>query len=84
VQPEPLGDLDISFRYVQYLDMPSERVAKLLKLASECSAEERAELADELWSTVPEELSPESKDEIRRRVAEADAAHARGELPGVR
>lgn len=63
--------------------MPSERVAKLLKLASECSAEERAELADELWNTVPEELSPEWKDEIRRRVAEADAAHARGELPGV-
>ena len=63
--------------------MPSERVAKLLKLASECSAEERAELADELWSTVPEGPSPKWKDEIRRRVEEADAAHARSDLPGV-
>ena len=63
--------------------MPSDRVAKVLKLASDWSAEERAELADELWITVPDELSPEWKDEIRRRVAEADAAHARGEAPGL-
>jgi putative addiction module component len=63
--------------------MPSERVANVLRLASEWSAEERAELADELWSTVPDVLSPEWKDEIRRRVAEADAGHARGEAPGL-
>jgi len=63
--------------------MASPRVAKVLELAAALPKEERAELADELWSTVPDELSPEWEAELRGRVAEMEAADARGEPAGV-
>ncbi len=62
-------------------DMTS-RVAKMLDLAAELQPEERAELADELWSTVPDELSPEWQHELRQRVDEMNAADTRGEPVG--
>jgi hypothetical protein len=62
--------------------MPSDRVAKVLKLAAELPDEERAELADELWSTVPDDISPEWRDEIQSRLAEMNEADARGEPAG--
>jgi hypothetical protein len=62
--------------------MPSSRFAEALKLASELSEEERAELAEELWNTVPDELSPACEQELRGRVAEMKAAAARGEPTG--
>jgi len=62
--------------------MPSERVAKVLKLAGELGDEERAELADELWSTVPDALTPEWREEIRQRLEEMRQAEARGEPVG--
>jgi putative addiction module component len=64
-----------------HLKMTS-RVAKMMELAAELRAEERAELADELWSTVPDELSPEWERELRERVDEMNAADARGEAVG--
>jgi hypothetical protein len=63
--------------------MRSDRFAKVLELAAELRDEERAELADQLWSTVPDELSAEWTDELRHRVAEMEGAEARGERPGV-
>jgi hypothetical protein len=60
----------------------TSRVAKMLELAAELQPEERAELADELWSTVPDELSPEWQHELRERVDEMNAADARGEPAG--
>ena len=61
----------------------SDRVARVLALAAKLREDERAELADKLWSTVPDELSPEWEAEIRARVAAMDAADARGESPGL-
>jgi hypothetical protein len=62
--------------------VPSERVARVLKLAVELGDEERAELADELWNTIPEELSAEWRDEIRGRLQEMHDAEARGDAVG--
>jgi hypothetical protein len=61
----------------------SDRVAKVLALAANLGNDERAELADKLWSTVPDELTEEWETEIRARVAAMDAADARGESPGL-
>jgi hypothetical protein len=63
--------------------MPSDRVAKVLELAASLPDDERAELADRLWSTVPDVLSDEWTAEIRGRVEEMNAAEARGERPGL-
>jgi len=63
--------------------MPSDRVAQVFELAAKLGDEERAELADRLWSTVPDELSDEWKAELRDRVAEMEEADARGEPAGV-
>ena len=63
--------------------MPSDRFAQALKLAAELVAEERADLAEQLWSTVPDELSDEWKQELRDRVDEMAQAEARGEQPGI-
>ena len=54
--------------------MPSDRVAQVFELAAKLGNEERAELADRLWSTVPDELSDEWKAELRDRVAEMEEA----------
>jgi hypothetical protein len=62
--------------------MPSARVAKMLELASELGDDERLELAEELWERVPDHVAPDWEAEIRRRVAEMDAAEARGERGG--
>jgi len=62
--------------------VPSERVARVLKLAAELGEDERAEVAEELWSTLPEELSPAWRAEIERRLADMHAAEARGEPAG--
>jgi Putative addiction module component len=63
--------------------MPSDRFAQALKLAAELGTEERAELADQLWSTVPDELSDEWKQELRDRVAGMEQAEANGEQAGI-
>ena len=52
-------------------------------MATKLGDEERAELADRLWSTVPDELSDEWKAELHDRVAEMEKADARGEPAGV-
>jgi len=64
--------------------MPSDRVAKVLKLAAELDTEERAELAEELWGTVPDEVAPEWTDEIQLRLKEMREAEARGQPVGQR
>jgi hypothetical protein len=61
----------------------SDRFAKVLELASRLADEERAELADRLWSTVPDELSDEWKAELRDRVTAMEEADARGEPVGA-
>ena len=63
--------------------MPSDRVAKVLELAASLPDDERAELADRLWSTVPDVLSDEWAAEIRGRVDQMNLAEARGERPGL-
>jgi hypothetical protein len=63
--------------------MPSDRVAQVFELAARLGDEERAELADRLWSTVPDELSDEWNAELRDRVAEMEDADSRGEPAGV-
>jgi hypothetical protein len=62
--------------------MPSERVARVLELAAELGVQERAEVAEELWSAIPDELSPEWQAEVQDRLAEMRAAEARGEPVG--
>jgi hypothetical protein len=59
--------------------MPSARVAKVLELAALLTDDERAELADRLWSTEPGLLSDDWTAEIRGRVDEMNAAEAGGE-----
>jgi len=63
--------------------MPSRRFAEALKIAADLPEEERAALAEELWNTVPDELSPASEAELRQRLAEMDAAGASGASPGL-
>ncbi|HEX8789628.1 MAG TPA: addiction module protein [Polyangiaceae bacterium] len=62
--------------------MPSNRFAEALRIASDLPDEERAALAEVLWETVPDELDPALERELRGRIAEMRAAHARGEPTG--
>ena len=62
--------------------MSSERVARVLKLATDLGEDERAELAEELWNTLPSELSPEWRAEIEQRLGQMRSAEARGEPVG--
>jgi len=62
--------------------MGSERMRKVLALAEQLEPEERAELADELWSTLPETLRDEdalAHEEIERRL---DDVHG-GRVDGI-
>ena len=58
--------------------MSSERVRKALSEASAFSPEERAELADELWRSLPEDEVSEANAEIARRIE--DVLTGRAEL----
>jgi putative addiction module component (TIGR02574 family) len=53
--------------------MPSERLAKVLKLAEELPDDERVELARELLRTMPDDIDELDddldRDELRRRIA---------------
>ena len=55
------------------LAMPSERLAKVLKLAEELPDDERVELARELLRTMPDDIDELEddldRDELRRRIA---------------
>ena len=55
------------------LAMPSERLAKVLKLAEELPDDERVELARELLRTMPDDIDELDddldRDELRRRIA---------------
>jgi putative addiction module component (TIGR02574 family) len=62
--------------------MSSARVARMLELAAELPDDERLELAEELWERVPDEFSPAWQAELRRRMADMDAAEARGDSAG--
>jgi len=66
------------------MTMPSNRFAEALRIASDLPDEERAALAEVLWETVPDELDPAVEQELRGRVAEMKAAHARGEPAGAK
>jgi putative addiction module component (TIGR02574 family) len=66
------------------MTMPSNRFAEALRIASDLPDDERAALAEVLWETVPDELDPAWEQELRARVAEMKAAHARGEPTGAR
>jgi hypothetical protein len=66
------------------MTMPSNRFAEALRIASDLPDEERAALAEVLWETVPDSLDPALEQELRARIAEMKAAHARGEPPGAK
>ena len=63
--------------------MPSDRFAEVLQIASELPDDERAALAEVLWDTVPDRLSPAWETELRARIAEMKAARGRGEPGGL-
>jgi putative addiction module component (TIGR02574 family) len=61
--------------------MRSERVRKILALAEQLEPEERAELADDLWATLPEELRGDDDlehEEIERRLDDVHGGHVDG------
>ena len=63
------------------LCMGSERVRKVLALAEQLDPEERAELADELWSTLPESMRGDDeleKEELERRLDDVHAGRDTG------
>ena len=62
--------------------MPSNRFAEALQIASELPEDERAALAEVLWDTVPDHLSPAWESELRARIAEMKAAQALGKPVG--
>jgi hypothetical protein len=74
--------LDTTARPTHDPPVPSERVARVLKLAADLRDEEKAELAEELWSTIPDELSAEWREEVRDRLKAMRDAEARGEPVG--
>jgi hypothetical protein len=66
------------------MTMPSNRFEEALRIASDLTDQERAALAEVLWETVPDELDPALEKELRGRIAEMKAAHARGEPTGAK
>jgi putative addiction module component (TIGR02574 family) len=60
---------------MQALLVLSERVRKVLAEAASLSPEERAELADELWRSLPEDEA-EGDAEIARRIEDTLAGRA--------
>jgi len=56
--------------------MSSARVRKVFTEASSFSPEERAELADELWRSLPEDAEVEANAEIARRIEDVLAGRA--------
>jgi putative addiction module component (TIGR02574 family) len=61
--------------------MGSERVRKVLALAEQLEPEERAELADELWNSLPVHLRGENDgadEEIARRLDEVHSGREDG------
>ena len=61
--------------------MRSERVRKVLALAEQLEPEERAELADELWSGLPDALRGDDDiayEELERRLDDVHAGRDAG------
>jgi putative addiction module component (TIGR02574 family) len=61
--------------YFPYI-LSSERVRRALFEASAFSPEERAELADELWRSLPGDEASEANAEIARRIEDVLAGRA--------
>jgi len=65
--------LDIPVHHAHDLAMPSDRLAKVLKLAEELPEDERVELARELLRGLPGDIDDLEddldRDELRRRIA---------------
>lgn len=57
--------------------MASDRVRKMLELAEQLEPAERAELADELWSTLPQAFGAEDEGEHAEIAQRIDDVHAR-------
>jgi putative addiction module component (TIGR02574 family) len=67
------------------LVIPSSRVTHILQLASVLDAEERLQIAEELWNaSEAETLDPDWAAELRRRVVDMKTAQVRGEPDGLR